>query len=156
MYIEETISTQIIDFLSARGFDNVLALSEIDMDDIAHMENQMKRSLLQGEKKIIIALEKKAREYDESLRKTEKSSDFDLSSVTFILKELVKSAMQNANVPPNRNRYSEAIQWFSTYIFLLSGKAAYEFISSNLMLPSISTISVYLFYFKVQIVVHFD
>lgn len=148
MFIGETIPTQIIDFLSPGGFDNVLALSEIDIDDIAHMENQMKRSLLQGEKKFIIALGKKAREYDESLSRTKNSSDFDLSSVTFILKELVKSAVQNANVPPNRNRYSEAIQWFSTYIFLLSGKAAYEFISSNMMLPSISTISVYLFYSK--------
>lgn len=143
MFVSEKIPNETIEFLSAGGYDNVLALTEIEMNDIEHMEQRMGKSFLPGEKKFIIALGKKAKEYEASLGNTKKSSDYDLSSATFILKELVISAMQNAKVTPNRYRYSEAIQWFSTYIFLISGRAAYEFISENLLLPSVSTISMY-------------
>lgn len=65
--------------------------------------------------------------------------DCNLTFGTFILKELVRSARQNSNLPPTRYRYSEEIQWFSTYVFLLCGRSAYEFLSYNLPIPSVST-----------------
>lgn len=123
------------------GFDNILSMMDINRDDIDDIEKSFGKSILPGHKKFIVALGKKAKEFESSLAKAKKEkSEIDLPGATFIMNELVKSAMQNANVAPTRHRYSEDIQWFSTYIFLLSGRAAYEFLSSNLPLPSVPTI----------------
>lgn len=143
-FMGQNISTDIIEFLMAGGYTNELALKEIDCDDIADMENRLKKCLLPGHKKLIIALGKKAKEYDElkcGAMRGEKKIDFEGS---FILKELVDTSKKNANIPNTRYRYSDSIQWFATYIFLLGGRATYEFVSSNLPLPCISTIRKYI------------
>lgn len=135
----ETIPNEIIKVLVDNGFDNILAMTEINQDDIPDIEKCADTVLLPGNKKYIIALGKKAKQYESYLAEKQKS-ELDLSAATLIMKELLKTATQNANVPPTRHRYSEIIQWFSTYIYLLSGRAAYEFLSCNLPLPSVPTI----------------
>lgn len=142
--MEESIPNEIIEILTESGFDNILAMAEIDQADIAGIESFSGKSILPGHKKFIVALGRQAKLYESSREKTKTKCEFDQSVLTFIMKELNKTAMQNANVAPTRYRYSEAIQWFSTYIFLLSGRAAYEFLCSNLPLPKVSTIRKYL------------
>lgn len=61
------------------------------------------------------------------------------------MKELINSMKLNQNLPPNGRRYSETLQSFATYIYMLSGKAAYEVLCRNLPLPQACTICGYLF-----------
>lgn len=56
------------------------------------------------------------------------------------MKELINSLKQNENVPLNGCRYTEALQSFATYIYMLSGKAAYKVLCSNLPLPQACSI----------------
>lgn len=136
----ENVPNDIIEILTNSGFDNILAMTELGKEDIVAIEKYSGKVLLPGHQKFIVALGKQAKVYEESLGKVKKESEFDFSATTFIMQELLKTAAQNANVAPARYRYSEVVQWFSTYIFLVGGRSAYEFLASNLPLPSVSTV----------------
>lgn len=58
-----------------------------------------------------------------------------------ILREILKTAIQNHKLPKNKAEYSDTIRYFATYIFLLCGRSCYEVLCKNLPLPSISSIS---------------
>lgn len=60
-----------------------------------------------------------------------------------LLKELVQMALSNFGKPQNRNRYSEFVQYFSAYIFMICGRKCYEFLQNNLPLPSVSTVCMF-------------
>lgn len=143
-FIGQTIPSDIKEFLVVGGYTNELALKEIESDDVTDMESRIGKCLLPGHKKFIIALGKKAKEYDSvksAALNCEDKFEFD---GTFILKELVETARKNKKVHSTRYRYSDSVQWFATYLFLLGGRATYEFVSSNLPLPSVSTIREYI------------
>lgn len=59
---------------------------------------------------------------------------------TFLLKELIANSINNFKKVPTSRRYSEIIQDFSTYIYILCGRYCYEVISKNLPMPQASTI----------------
>lgn len=69
-----------------------------------------------------------------------------------VLKEIIRSAVEIYAKTPNLYRYSEFIQYFSLYLFLLCGRRGYELLCSNLPLPSTSTIcKSNLFFFEFRI-----
>lgn len=57
-----------------------------------------------------------------------------------ILNELIKSSQINAHKSKNHAEYSDTIRYFFTYVYLLSGKSAYETLQKNLPIPSTKTI----------------
>lgn len=85
----------------------------------------------------------------EKFRKNSMSKQLDkqpikLNGATFILKEIVESFRKNVSNQPKQRRYSEVLQYFAIYVYMLCGKAGYEIVCKNLPLPQISTISKYL------------
>lgn len=56
------------------------------------------------------------------------------------MKSLLETAHSNTNKHPKANRYSEMIQHFSTYIFLMSGRSCYDTLCANLPIPKTETI----------------
>lgn len=62
---------------------------------------------------------------------------------SLLLKEFITNSVNNFKKMPNSRRYSEIIQDFSTYIYMLCGRKCYEVISSNLPMPQATTICKY-------------
>lgn len=65
------------------------------------------------------------------------SSSFSLNNSAFskMLRELISSALLNANKVPTAHRYSEVLTDFSMYMYMVSGCSAYEVLAANLPLP---------------------
>lgn len=156
LFLGEKIPRIVIEILIAAGYDSAISIADMNseqIDEIEKFANQKLKSMLKdselysgsdvfsflpGHRKLVIALGKHVKKYVSS--KEEKPKDFDLSHASTIMKELITSMNENANVAPSRRRYSEIIQWFSIYIYIHSGRAAYEILSSNLPLPQVATI----------------
>lgn len=60
--------------------------------------------------------------------------------LSVILRELIKTAVNNYKLPKTRAEYSDIIRHFSTYVFIMCGRATYAVLHDNLPLPSISTV----------------
>lgn len=71
-------------------------------------------------------------------------------AIPFLLKEFIASSMNNFKKMPNSRRYSQVIQDFSTYIYILCGRYCYEVISKNLPLPQASTVRKHYFPSKIH------
>lgn len=69
-----------------------------------------------------------------------KPDNSSLSNSSVIMREMIENLKKNQNVPPKGRRYSEILQWSATYVFILSGKAAYEVLCKNLPLPQADTV----------------
>lgn len=61
-------------------------------------------------------------------------------SLPFLLKEFINISLNNYKKMPNSHRYSNIIQDFATYIYILCGRYCYEVISKNLPMPKAPTI----------------
>lgn len=140
----ETIPSEIIEILSSAGYDNSMSLTDISNDDINAIEIFWRKesrteefSFLPGQTKFIKELGKKIVQYEQM---DYKRNQFALSNASLIMREMFNNLKQNQNVAPTGRRYSEILQWFGTYIFMLSGKAAYEVLCSNLPLPQAATV----------------
>lgn len=57
-----------------------------------------------------------------------------------LLIELIKMAEVNRGKLPHSRRYSEFIQYFASYIYMISGKYSYEILCNNLPIPAASTV----------------
>lgn len=70
------------------------------------------------------------------------SSSHNPHDLTFLL-SFIENISNNLLSPPNRYRYSYAVEQFSFVLFLLAGRQGYEFVRLNLpgSLPSLSTLS---------------
>lgn len=155
-YIGENIPDIIVKILNAAGYETALSIAGINEQDIVTIEKfaneNMKNMLIEsaiysksgvfsflpGHKTLVIALGKRADNYILSTKKS--VQNLDPSYASLIMKELMATLNANANVAPNRRRYSDIIQWFSIYIYIHSGRAAYEILCSNLPLPQVGTI----------------
>lgn len=60
--------------------------------------------------------------------------------VSVILREMIKTAVRNHKLTKKRAQYSDIIRYFSTYVFILCGRATYTVLHDNLPLPSIPTV----------------
>lgn len=156
------IPAVIIKILNATGYECALSLAGMNEDEIQLIEKWVKNrklddlfkdsvyvtsdefKFLPGHQKLLLTIGKEAANYEiftSNATQFEKESKFPCAS--FLLKELIDSMENNSNVALRQRRYSEAIQNFAIYIYLLSGKAAYEVLCSNLPLPEVSTICKY-------------
>lgn len=155
------IPSDIIKILNANGYNNALSLSGMSLEDVDRIEQFTTEKLkdiltettlysdmnsfcfLPGHKKLLLVLGEKSKEFQKSHTSStlEKWNSLDLDGFSHVMKELINTAKNHVNVPLNSRRYSEIIQWFAIYIFILSGKRAYEVLSKNLPLPQVPTIS---------------
>lgn len=60
--------------------------------------------------------------------------------ISNVLKEFIQTALVNDGKSANLNRYSDIMQSFSTYIYLLCGRQCYEVLCNNLPMPAASTV----------------
>lgn len=145
------------------GYDNVFSLNGITDQEIDVIEDLVSRkpteklhdnlkksshysdhihgsfSFLPGHRKLIKVFGNKAGEYEKFLTTDQRNESYPPNS-SIIMKEMIDNLRKNENKAPTSFRYSETLQWFATYVFMLSGKAAYEVLSNNLPLPQASTI----------------
>lgn len=159
-FVGVQIPYEIIEILTLNGYDSSLALDKIDDDEISVIESKIagskwievfkkskyylnwdpvqKFSLKPGHRKLIKVLGQKVATFEKE--QASKSFMLDFSNASPIMKELLINLKVNENIAPNRRRYSEIVQWFSTYIFMLAGKAAYEVLCANLPIPQAATV----------------
>lgn len=126
------------------GFDSEIALLELSPENILLVEKFQAENFmfLPGHRALLMGLPEKIKEYI-VWKKENKPPTFDIlksADVSFIMKELVRTALNNRNVEPKRRRYSESIRNFALYLYMMCGKAAYEVLSNNIPLPHPSTV----------------
>lgn len=70
------------------------------------------------------------------------NSNFNLDSLplSFLMKELIRSGIDNSSKDARHRKFSSVIQSFATYVYMMCGKACYEILSQNLPLPQANTI----------------
>lgn len=172
-FLDESIPKIIIDILQASGYDNVLSLlnmNEIEINKLEEFVNNNLQSLLEkipqystskpfsflpGHRKLLLILGNKAKQYDEIQKKkcSNLRSSRSNNNATPIMNELISSMEANLNVAPTARRYSDACKNYAMYMYMLSGKAAYEALCSNLPLPQVGTVCKY-FLAKLIHVIH--
>lgn len=157
-FIGEEIPRCVKSVLNLCGYTTVFSLVEISEIHVKEMElhMNMKRiaihwqcnhsdyyenleefEFLPGHMTIILALPKYASAYQQTLRTTFLEPN---ASFSFILNELIRTAEVNEHKDANHASYPKTVRFFSTYIFLLCGRACYEMLRANLPLPSTKTI----------------
>lgn len=148
------IPEHIVKILISSGFDCEIALKELSLDCIKDIEQfvQCNRDLvsgtqyesvgnfrfLPGHRSLILGLPK----YVEKLAENsiQNRNQHQQLNLTVILHNLLETVRSNENKHPKSFRYSEIIRHFSTYIFLMCGRACYETLSANLPIPTAGTI----------------
>lgn len=90
--------------------------------------------------------------------KTLKPGDLNVSKVdcsntySTVLKLLIDAAKYNGERDKKGHRFHEYLQYYATYIYLMSGRALYDTIAANMMIPQSNTIcKESLFIFNTQI-----
>lgn len=148
----EEIPNDIIKILDECSFDTELSLVSINSETISDIEEHVNKNLeilsetsyenvdyfqfKPGHKTFLLNLskiiqQKKSEEPIES----HKSLNF-----SHILKTFIETAESNFGRLPNGRRYNETNRYFSTFIYLMCGRACYETLSSNLPIPQAKTI----------------
>lgn len=141
------------------GFDNILSLKCVDGNKLEEIESyieknrsmtinfffkcshkevytkMMKFEFLPGHKAVIL-------KWCSELQPYKPSNEFDVDHPAFtpMLKEIITSALSNYKKAANARRYTRLIINFCTYIHILAGKASYEVLCENLLLPKSDTI----------------
>lgn len=77
------------------------------------------------------------------------NDSFQINNPAFspVMREIIRASLLNHNKHPNTRRFSELLMNFSIYIYIMAGKACYEIISANIVLPKAQTIGKYSDYF---------
>lgn len=65
---------------------------------------------------------------------------FEHPAFPILLRNMIKTALNNHGKSVQNNRYPELLMDFAIYIYIMAGKACYEVIFANLPLPSAVTI----------------
>lgn len=154
LFMNQTIPSDIKHILIQTSFENELSLLGIDDEIIADIElyvNENKDILKNtsyekvevfkfkpGHKTFILQMANQVKQKREE--KTSKSVEFESNEFSHILKAYIDTAQANKGRHPNGFRYNEINRFFSTFIYLLCGKACYETLSSNLPIPKADTI----------------
>lgn len=171
-FLSGNIPSIVIEILAASGYDNATALSGLDEKEINEIEKFVHDNLqcllekssqyststrtsntfsfLPGHKKLLFILGEKAEQYYEMQKKVSSNiyskcitRNESYENATPLMKELINSMEAISNVAPTGRRYSDACKNFAMYMYMLSGKAAYEALCNNLPLPQAATVCEY-------------
>lgn len=165
--VGECIPKCIQETLTACGYSSLLSLKSISKECIAlidehvnlncrdlvqnltccHAEdykNQHTFQLLPGHRQFILEMAKTIGQH----YKNEHHSEYEQltkaieshSSLSVLMKELLKTALRNGQHMKNKAQYSDIVRYFATYIFIMCVRACYTVLCKNLPLPSISSI----------------
>lgn len=158
--IGESVPDCVKTFLSACAYDSFLSLQNISLESIEEIERHMNNcpekieslkcchssayksqdefKLLPGHKDFLLSISK----YKFNLDSAHKVDSKDTRNATLpvVLRAMVEMCMQNAGTNKHHSQYNDLIRYFSTYVFLLAGRSCYEFLRSNLELPSTKTV----------------
>lgn len=159
-FLGGNIPNIIVKILEASGYENTTSLIGMNDKEIIEIQNFVRKNLrslvekspqystyspfifLPGHKKLLLIIGKKAEEYDKAQKKKPDSNPI-YNDATPIMKELMRSMEANLNVTPTGRRYSEVCKDYAMYVYMLSGKAAYEVLCNNLPLPQAATVCKY-------------
>lgn len=159
----DKIPESVVYILNESGFNSRHALKKITDENIGLIEQYFNDNfdkligglvdyprdrpfkLLPGHRAIIQSFPEVMDQLAVEKKTAHTSNDF-----SFVLKWLIETAEKNAGRVPKGRRFSENIQLFATYLYLMCGRACYETLSANLPIPQANTIRTfecYLFLF---------
>lgn len=167
--IGEMVPDCIKQILISCGYDTSTSIQSISQDSIALIENHINShdhqiifklncchsefyqkqeifKLLPGHRDFLIGLGKFLVEPNINAISKTNNKDFELQhelqrpGFSRVMKELIETALMNKQNEKNNAKYSDIIRYFSTYIFLLSGRSCYQVLYENLPLPSVETV----------------
>lgn len=146
--LNEKIPHDILKILDGCYFDSAISLSSITSSTIDEIEQYVNENtdvvkntsyegvlpfkLKPGHKSFLLQLPIRLKE-----------SNFDNKGhgdFSRILKTFIETAENNFGRHPNGFRYDEINRHFSTFVYLMCGKACYEALSANLPIPTANTI----------------
>lgn len=156
--VEDSVPPCVKTILKICGYDSLTSIEHISPEQICEMEkfinnnfriaiqelncchsdtykNMNEFEFLPGHKTFILALAKRIGQWQENYKEIKQSKEF-----SFIMEKLKETADYNAMRDKFHARYCDSIRFFATYVFILCGRSCYEFLNSNLPLPSTSTI----------------
>lgn len=156
-YLNEKIPADIIKILEFCAFENESSLMSIDNDAIVDIEmyvnenpqilketsykNVNKFKFKPGHRLLIIQLPQLIKNCNQTETKLQKIGHLrPQMNFSQILKSFIETAESNNGKQPNGFRYDEINRYFSTFVYLLCGKACYDTLSANLPIPSSHTI----------------
>lgn len=139
------------------GYDNKIALSCLTEQKIVHLEKYVDKhfkhlinddvyskmrtfSFVPGHKDTLMKLQNLAKSSIENEETKSEMIDVDQLPVSFLMKELIRTDIQNANKSKNNRRYPDSVKYFATYLYMLCGKSSYEILCNNLPLPVVGSI----------------
>lgn len=119
--------------------ENSSILSELPTNSIYHRIKPFK--FLPGHRVLIESIPKYMQDPRKEHECDEPESRFSTPSYfSTILKSLIENSQNNKTRNIKSLRYSDIIQAFSTYVYLMAGRACYDTLSANLPIPKSTTI----------------
>lgn len=161
LFLKEKIPQDIVLILERSGFNSAVSLGFLNDESIAEIEKYANedRSVLgstsyekvklfkfkPGHKVFLQNLSKQVDAWKES--KCDENLESKRSFFSQVLQAFIECAESNSGREPKGHRYNEINRYFSTFIYLMCGKACYETLSANLPIPKADTIRMYIFDF---------
>lgn len=130
-----SINNDSLNLIEAHLNENREIIKNFDCDHKQFYEKQTRFTLLPGHRLTLSKLPEfvKLKSCDNELKKNH-------PAFSSILSEMITTALDNYNKPPNTHRYPDLVTDFAMYTYLSSGKASYKMLCRNLPLPKESTI----------------
>lgn len=142
-YLRDRVPEHLLGILEEAGYDNIFSLKLLNKEAVDELQ-KFTSELLPGHRTVLMAFPSMVSEFEQHLKQidvNEIHAQYSKNSIyTYILSTLIKTAQQNANKGPHQCRYSEELQYFAIYLYILCGKMSYEVLCNNLPLPKVPTI----------------
>lgn len=154
--IGESVPNCLKTFLSLCAYDTLASIQNISIESIQDIErhmstctdavqlldcchseiykNQREFKLLPGHRDFLLSMSSYRKNDFTASQSPEQTSTFP------VLQAMILTTNQNMQNNKHHAHYNELIRYFSTYVYLLAGRACYEFLRSNLGLPSTKTV----------------
>lgn len=143
------------------GYDNIISIRGINDKQLIELERFVQEKLRHvlvgsvyenigpfcftpGHRRILLSLVSRVNESTD--RKDDQKyteQKIELLPISFLLKEMIKTEIDNGRRHKNHYRYPDTILYFATYIYMLCGKSCYEVLRANLPFPTDKTIRTY-------------
>lgn len=159
--ITESVPNCVKLFLSLCGYDTFLSLKNMSLESIEIIENHLSScsdaiqdlecchsnyyktqnefKLLPGHRDFILSISKyEFNVFQNALRNSTADSNLN-PAYPVMLQAMITTYQQNAECNKHHARYDDLMRYFSTYVYLMAGRSSYEFLKSNLPLPSTKT-----------------